>query len=244
MSSNQSDILPSSIARRIALLVMCSLGVLPARAESPVIPALANPLPIRSASLVADRIRVAFEPSNQFLIKVVVANIQSRSPFISMTTDKGNCLIVINSKHESWAAWKAFRDQGNLGEAESYYFALLHELGHCVNKLNTTSSRQLFSEGYESEFYADVFALVAAKRLLDTDSYQAIAEGVIKARIGQQRWFSPRTHATGRALEGVYQILKSTDADTLLDSASLEQQSIDLIEQLKVVDTSLVFNPN
>ncbi|MCE2746255.1 MAG: hypothetical protein LW710_10165 [Burkholderiales bacterium] len=244
MSSNQLNTLPSSIARHLALLSMCLLGVFPARAELPTKPTLVNPPQTRSASLVADRIRFAFEPSNQFLIKVAVRNIQSRSPFISMLTDKGNCLIVINTQPESWAAWKAFRDQGNLGEAESYYFALLHELGHCVNKLNPTSSRQLFSEGYQSEFYADVFALVAAKRLLNKDSYQAIAEGVIRARIGQQRWYSPRTHATGRPLESVYQLLKSMDTETSLGSASLEQQSVDLIERSKATNTSLAFNPN
>jgi len=206
MSSNQLNTLPSSIARHLALLSMCLLGVFPARAELPTKPTLVNPPQTRSASLVADRIRFAFEPSNQFLIKVAVRNIQSRSPFISMLTDKGNC--------------------------------------HCVNKLNPTSSRQLFSEGYQSEFYADVFALVAAKRLLNKDSYQAIAEGVIRARIGQQRWYSPRTHATGRPLESVYQLLKSMDTETSLGSASLEQQSVDLIERSKATNTSLAFNPN
>lgn len=224
----------------ISLLVW--LTVATARAESLGSNTATSTTASQSAMLVAERIRVAFEPSNRFLIKVVIAERQTQSPFVAIVTAQGNCIVVINSKPESWSAWAAFRAQGKLGEAESYYFALLHELGHCVNKLNTVPGSRQFAEGYDSEFYADVFALVAAKNLLDSDSFKTMAEGVVKARIAQTRWFSPKTHSTGRSLQSAYQLLSSSNENIGLDSAGIGQLSLDLVEQLNAVSSPLALS--
>lgn len=170
---------------------------------------------IRTSMAVGNQLKALVEPTAGFAVKVISAQRKSNSPFQAVVSSKGNCILVVNEKPVSWVAWGVFAADGGLSKTDSFYFAMLHELGHCVNKLSPNPNLVVLPEGVESELYADVFALVAGSRLLDSQTYHQLAQGVIKARLAQERGFSGSSHATGSKLKAAYSLIEVTQGDAV-----------------------------
>lgn len=143
-----------------------------------------------------------------FPVRVLLMERSTQSPFVAMVKD-GECLVILNKRTQSWLAWNNFRGLAGLDEVSSYHFALLHEVGHCVNKLKPAFNQAVLPEGSDSELYADVFAILAAQQLLGEAKAQVIGSGVVRARLAQSGFFfrSP-THDTGSKLRVIQQTLK------------------------------------
>lgn len=186
---------------------------------------------IRTSMAVGNQIKALVEPSAGFAVIVVSAERKSNSPFQAVVSSKGNCILVVNEKPASWAAWAGFATDGRLSKTDSFYFAMLHELGHCVNKLSPGLESGVLPEGIESELYADVFALVAGSHLLDPQTYHQLAQGVIKARLAQERWFGGSSHATGSKLKAAYGLIEAEPGHNL-DASSLGHLSRKLFEHV------------
>jgi hypothetical protein len=143
-----------------------------------------------------------------FPVRVLEMERNTQSPFVALVQD-GQCVVILNKNLKSWIAWDKFRDMARLSPQDSYYFALLHEVGHCVNKLNPTFTQSVLPEGVDSELYADVFALLAARRLLDQESAQIIGTGIVRARLAQNGFFfRAPSHDTGSKLKVIQQMLQ------------------------------------
>ena len=186
---------------------------------------------IRTSMAVGNQLKALVEPTAGFAVKVVSAERKSNSPFQAVVSSKGSCILVVNEKPASWAAWGGFAADGRLSKSDSFYFAMLHELGHCINKLSPDSSSVVLPEGVESELYADVFALVAGSRILDAQTYHQLAQGVIKARLAQERWFGGSSHATGSKLKAAYGLIEAAPGQNM-DANSLGRLSRKVFEQV------------
>jgi len=186
---------------------------------------------IRTSMAVGNQLKALVEPTAGFAVKVVSAQRESNSPFQAVVSSKGSCILVVNEKPASWAAWGGFAADGRLSKSDSFYFAMLHELGHCINKLSPGSSSVVLPEGVESELYADVFALVAGSRILDAQTYHQLAQGVITARLVQERWSGGGSHATGSKLTAAYSLIEIAQTPHV-DVGSLAHLSRKVFEQI------------
>jgi len=186
---------------------------------------------IRTSMAVGNQLKALVEPTAGFSVKVVSAERKSNSPFQAVVSSKGNCILVVNEKPASWAAWGSFASDGRLSKTDSFHFAMLHELGHCINKLSPSANLMVLPEGVESELYADVFALVAGSRVLESKAYHQLAKGVIKARLAQERWFGGSSHATGSKLKAAYGLIESAFGATV-DAGSLAELSRQIYQQV------------
>jgi hypothetical protein len=76
-----------------------------------------------------------------------------------------------------------------------------------------------------------VFALVAGSRILDAQTYHQLAQGVIKARLAQERWFGGSSHATGSKLKAAYGLIEVAQSQNV-DAGSLGHLSRKVFEQV------------
>lgn len=200
---------------------------------------------IQASMSLGNRLKDLMEPTSAFPVKVVSAMRTSNSPFQAIVTAQGSCILVVNEKPSSWLGWANFAGKGQLKKTDSFYFAMLHELGHCLNKLSPLLSSSALPEGVESELFADVFALVAGSILFNRDTYHQVAQGVIKARLAQERWFSGSSHATGKKLEIAYGLI-DLQPEVTVNAENLAQHSREIFEKIsgqRYRETALISLP-
>lgn len=165
--------------------------------------------PLWAAKAFADANKQKYEEWLGFPVRVLTMDRPTQSPMVAMVLDK-QCIVILNTREASWTAWERFRELARIPPSVSYEFALLHELGHCVNRLTPAFAKDSLGAGLDSELFADAFALLAVYQAHDQDRARALAQGIIRARMAQQRLFFKGSHDTGLKLQSIVQNIEHT----------------------------------
>ena len=220
----------SQFFRRLCLIVAGTVFVSAAHAVS------ATGNGVAASTAVWASIGPAAKAALGFSVRFVVVDRATRSPFVGSVSPRGTCFLVVNKNPASWQAWHAFRAKGGLTEIDSYSFAILHELGHCVNLLYPAIKSSALAPGVDSELFADTFALIYAREILDESRFHALALGVIRSRLGFDRAHGESSHSTGKQLVDVYQRLQKLPS-VLENAGSVGVVSRSLFQQVKFRNT-------
>lgn len=135
-----------------------------------------------------------------FSVELRTLNRAEPSPYMAVTTAGGNCVLIKNTSLDEYPGWTMFLNAGGLDAGSGTLFAVLHELGHCVNKLTPSHVYGVAQPGIESETYADLFAFAWLSKILPYSEFEKLAQGVISARSKQSGFFS-RSHSTASTLK-------------------------------------------
>lgn len=110
--------------------------------------------------------------------RLAIVHRPERTPVAATTSPTKGCIVILNTNKKSWRQWNAFFERQTLTKEEVFEFALLHEVGHCVNKVNPSP----FEPGADSEAFADAYAFSLLKQTLTPKDYLRHLDAIIESR--------------------------------------------------------------
>lgn len=163
---------------------------------------------------VAQRVVSGFQFELAHKPRLVSVHRPEKTPVAATTTKSGQCVVILNTNPSSWSGWTPFLKSQTLSKEEVFQFAVLHEIGHCVNK----ASAKPLSPGLGSESFADAYAFFQLKSTLSDSDFLRHLDAIIEARksMGFMSLFSG--HNTSKTLESIRAEFLSVSAQAQLDS--------------------------
>lgn len=141
-------------------------------------------------------------------IYVVSVNRKEMSPVLAVTSEKGMCIVVLNTAEKPWNVWRVFTSGLSIQERDNMVaLAIAHELGHCKEKeIDVMAEFQMSSEEFTDSYG------IAYLMLYSGDSSYKVIHKLLKVRDTQSSLFV-RSHNTYKKIKEVYSKLKNTIPD-------------------------------
>jgi hypothetical protein len=180
--------------------------------------------PLQPVEAMARQIAKDLQPAVKRPIHVVTVNRKERTPLAAVSRHATMCIVVLNSNPDGWAVWERFFDRVPDSERMNVVeLSIAHEIGHCVDRENSTTQASGRQEIWEGELFADIFATLYANQYMGERGEQALS--ALKA-IREEYASAEPTHATGESLKALEPRfneirLQQLSAQTLVQTASL-----------------------